>query len=60
MINKVEYAMGSARFFGNDLGPLCEQARAAVVAFETYESDVPFSPTHGVERAESIVTQCNE
>lgn len=60
MLNKVEFDMGTARFFGHDLAPLCEQAKAAIIAFENYKSEVPFAPTHGQDRAEQIVKTCNE
>ncbi|MEL6391688.1 MAG: hypothetical protein AAFY36_03330 [Bacteroidota bacterium] len=60
MINAVEFEMGSAQFFGRDTAPLCERAQVAVAAFETYESDVAFAPTHGLEKAERIVASCGE
>lgn len=59
LINSLEYNIGSARFFGRDIAPICEQVEATKAMFETYESEVPFGPTGGLEKAERISADCN-
>jgi hypothetical protein len=58
--NKIEYAMGSARFFGQDLAPFCEQMKAIIPKFDEQQSDVPFAPEYGKERAIQIANSCDE
>ena len=58
--NKIEYAMGSARFFGQDLAPFCEQMKAIIPKFDEQQSDIPFAPSQGKERALQIANSCNE
>ncbi|MEM6396500.1 MAG: hypothetical protein AAF741_09145 [Bacteroidota bacterium] len=59
MLNALEWNMGSARFFGNDIKPICEKVEAVIPMFDSYESDVAFAPTHGLEKAERILADCN-
>lgn len=59
IINALEWEIGSARFFGRDIQPICEQVEAVIPQFDTYESDVAFAPTHGLEKAERILADCN-
>ena len=58
--NKIEYEMGSARFFGNDLAPFCAQMKEIIPKFENQKSDVPFAPSYGIERAKQVAASCNE
>lgn len=56
--NKIQYEMGSARFFGNDLTPYCEQMKEILPKFENQKLEVPFAPSYGAERAKQIAESC--
>jgi tetratricopeptide (TPR) repeat protein len=58
MINLIEYEMGSARFFGTDMGPLCERVKKVLPKFENQKQDEPFAPTYGIERAQQLLDSC--
>jgi hypothetical protein len=58
--NKVEYAMGTARFFGNDLAPFCEEMKIIIPKFDQQKSDILFAPEYGKERAIQIANSCDE
>jgi len=57
-LNKIEYDMGAARFFGKDLSPFCEQMKEIIPKFENQSTDIPFAPKHGLERAQQIANSC--
>ena len=56
--NKIEYEIGTARFFQQDLTTFCEGLENTRALFENQESDVPFYPSYGLERLEATLTQC--
>ena len=58
--NKIEYEMGSARFFGNDLTPFCIQMKEIIPKFENQKTDIPFAPSYGIERAKEVAASCDE
>ncbi|MDF1696792.1 MAG: hypothetical protein P1U56_13205 [Saprospiraceae bacterium] len=58
--NKIEYEMGSARFFGSDLTPFCAQMKEIIPKFENQKLEVPFAPSYGIERAKQVAESCNE
>jgi len=60
LANKIEYEMGSARFFGNDLAPFCVQMKEILPKFENQKLDVPFAPSYGIERAKQVAESCND
>ena len=60
LANKIEYEMGSAKFFGNDLKPYCEQMKEVIPKFENQKLDVPFAPSYGIERAREVAASCDE
>lgn len=57
LANKIEYEMGTARFFKQDLTPFCEKLQEILPKFDK-ESDDPFAPSYGKERVESIIENC--
>ncbi len=59
-LNKIQYAMGTAQFFGQDITPLCEQMKEIIPKFENRITETLFAPSWGVENAKQIVTNCNE
>jgi len=58
---KVEWALGTARFFGQDTAPFCEDLKKAVALFDTYEPKGPFHPNGGAQYARgSLAQNCKE
>ena len=55
---KTEFEMGSARFFGTDIKPLCAKAEKAVELFATFKPESAFHPNWGLDRAQSMVAAC--
>lgn len=54
---KVEWEMGTARYFGQDIKPFCEQLKEAVALFEEYEPMGKFYPNGGEEYAKQSLEQ---
>jgi hypothetical protein len=59
VLGKTEFEMGSAKFFGTDIKPLCAKAKKAVELFATFKPESDFHPNWGQERAQAIVASCN-
>lgn len=58
---KVEWDMGTARWFGKDTKPFCEDLKRAVSLFESYEPKGKYYPKGGEEYArESLAKNCGE
>jgi len=56
---KVEWEIGTAKFFGQDIAPYCEQLKNAVALFDTYKSKGKFYPNGGAEYAkQSLELNC--
>ncbi|MEM8999209.1 MAG: hypothetical protein AAGB24_03010 [Bacteroidota bacterium] len=58
VFSKAEWDMGSARYFGKDTAPYCKDVEKALQLFATFESDIPFYPKWGQERAQQVLEQC--
>lgn len=56
--NKAEWDMGSARYFGKDTAPYCEDIKKALELFETFKLETEFSPNWGKERAAQVSADC--
>jgi len=56
--NLIEYEMGTARFFGQDLAPFCKRMQKVIPLFENQEKEMPFAPTYGLERAQRVAQSC--
>lgn len=54
---KAEWDMGTARFFGQDTKPFCEDLAKAVALFDTYEAKGPFYPNGGGDYAKGSFAQ---
>lgn len=59
ILSKAEWDMGSAKFFGQDITPYCAAVKEAIPLFDTFTSEIPFYPSWGKDRAETIVKNCN-
>ncbi|WBL21021.1 hypothetical protein [Zunongwangia sp. HRR-M8] len=55
---KAQFAMGSAKFFGNDLEPICKDIEASILLFEEFENDTPFYPNWGKDQAIKALESC--
>ena len=58
VFSKAEWDMGSARYFGKDTTPYCKDVEKALELFATFESDVPFYPSWGADRAQRVLGEC--
>ena len=58
--NRIEYEMGTARFFKQDLQPFCDRLEKVIPKFEAQNLDIPFCPKYGKERVESIIKNCGK
>ncbi len=56
---KAEFEMGSAKYFGQDTAPLCEQISNSIPLFEKFVPQTPFHPNWGLERAKEVAASCN-
>ena len=57
ILNKAEWDMGSARFFGQPLDPYCEDIQRAIELFADFNPEEKFYPTYGLERANQIMEE---
>ena len=58
LANQIQFEMGAARFFGEDLQPFCDRMNEIIPKFENQSSEVPFAPTHGIETAQYVINSC--
>lgn len=57
---KADWAMGSAKYFGQDPKPFCEQVEASIAMFDNYKTESKYHPNWGKNRAEEVVRECKE
>ncbi|MCB0458251.1 MAG: hypothetical protein KDC91_10950 [Flavobacteriaceae bacterium] len=58
---KVEWELGTARWFGQDTKPFCEDLKKAVALFDTYQPKGQFYPSGGGDYAkQSLAQNCKE
>lgn len=58
---KVEWDLGTARWFGQDTQPFCEDLKKAVALFDSYEPKGKYYPNGGAEYArQSLAENCKE
>ncbi len=58
--NQIEYEMGGARFFKQDLAPFCERLKKVLPMFDQQELKEPFDPSRGKERVEEVIKSCSQ
>lgn len=58
VLSKAEFEMGSAKFFGTDTQPMCEQIAKSIELFATFKPETVFSPKWGLERAQEVSKDC--
>lgn len=54
---KVEWDMGSARYFGQPLEPFCEDLQKAILLYDTFQPESEFYPSHGKEYGLGVIEQ---
>tara|TARA_R110002167_G_scaffold167170_1_gene364313 strand:+ start:1958 stop:2620 length:663 start_codon:yes stop_codon:yes gene_type:complete len=60
VFSKAEWDMGSARFFGQDTAPYCEDVARSLQLFANFKAEGPFYPNWGKDRAEMILENCGK
>ena len=58
VLNKADWAMGSARFFRQDTAPFCADVGRALELFVNFKPESSFHPKWGKNRAEQILESC--
>ncbi|WP_420322973.1 tetratricopeptide repeat protein [Flagellimonas sp.] len=60
VFSKAEWDMGSARYFGKDTTPYCQDVERALELFANFSNDTPFYPSWGKDRAQQVLEQCGK
>lgn len=58
VLNKAEWDMGSAQFFGQDTAPFCKDLESALELFANFKPESAFHPNWGKDRAVQALAQC--
>jgi hypothetical protein len=58
LLNKAEWDIGSAKYFGQDTAPFCKDIEKAVELFANFKPETKFHPNWGKERAEAVLKTC--
>ncbi|WP_034059526.1 tetratricopeptide repeat protein [Lacinutrix jangbogonensis] len=59
-LNRAEWNMGSAKYFGQDIKPFCKEFDKALELFVNFKPESEFHPSWGKERAEIMIASCKE
>ena len=57
VFSNAEWGMGSARYFGQDVTPYCEDMKRSIELFDNFKPETPFHPNWGKERAELVIAE---
>ena len=58
VLGKVEWDMGTAKFFGKDTSPYCGDIQRSLELFTNFKPEGKYYPNWGKERAEYILQKC--
>jgi hypothetical protein len=58
MFSKAQFKLGSAKYFGQDTAPMCEQISKSIPLFENYQLETPFHPNWGLDTAKEVSANC--
>lgn len=58
VLNKAEFEMGMAQYFGQDTKPMCEQIAKSIELFTNFKPETPFHPVWGMDRAKEVIENC--
>ena len=59
VLNRAEWNMGSAAYFGKDTKPFCKDVEKALELFANFKPEKAFYPNWGKERAHEVLASCN-
>jgi len=57
ILNKTEWDIGGAKFFGKPIEPYCVEIKKAINLFENYKSEGEFYPKGGLQRAKELLKE---
>jgi hypothetical protein len=60
VFSKAEFEIGSAKFFGKDIKPMCAAIERSIGLFATFKPETPLSPKWGKDRAEAVLLECGK
>lgn len=60
ILNKAEWEMGAARFFGKPIDEQCKSIDRAIQLFATFKPATQFHPSFGLEHAKEVAKQCTK
>lgn len=58
ILSKAQFEIGSARFFGSDIKPICAQLERSIELFDNFKPESPFHPKWGKEQALLNLNSC--
>lgn len=58
ILNKAQFEMGTAQFFGTDTASICAEIEKSLELFDTFKPETPFHPNWGKEQAEQALKSC--
>jgi len=58
VFGKAEFEIGSAKYWGTDTKPMCEQVAKSIELFAKFKPETEFHPTWGLDRAQEVVKSC--
>ena len=60
VLSKAQFEMGSAKYFGTDIQPICARIEKSLTLFDTFKSETPFYPKWGKEQAKQALKECSK
>ncbi len=60
VFGRADWNMGSARYFGKDTKPFCEDVEKAIELFANFKPETSFHPNWGKERAKEVLASCED
>lgn len=58
ILSKAQFEMGSARFFGTDVKPICAQVERSIDLFDNFKPESHFHPNWGKQEAMQTLNTC--
>jgi len=58
ILGQAQFEMGSARFFGTDVKPICAQVERAIDLFDNFKPESQFHPSWGKQEAVQTLNNC--
>lgn len=60
LLSKAQFELGSARFFGTDIQPICDRIENSITLFDNFKPETPFHPSWGKKQAEEVMKSCRK